>query len=229
MTDIEWQKAIEAFKAGQDTLALAHFEKAGSLSLVQFNIGMLHLQQPDYMAARAAFNQSVKLDSFFALGYFQEGYCHFQLKDYSQAALSFTICLQLLKDKRFELYEHLGGRYKLSKSEVLFNRSMSYAQQSSHTNAKQDFIQSLKYILNQQQELSITVRVKFRCFDKLFSVPFLILFGNPKQNFIKVNEETSVTTLKSLNAMGFLNIDKTVTTQDIDYDYTTGSRPRIVR
>ena len=72
------------------------------------------------------YQRAVKLDSYLAVAYFQQGVSNFLVGDFEEALANFNDTLLYLRGNTFIDYEQLGLKFKLFSCEVLFNRGLCY-------------------------------------------------------------------------------------------------------
>lgn len=68
----------------------------------------------------------MKLDSYLAVAYFQQGVSNFLVGDFEEALANFNDTLLYLRGNTYINYEQLGLKFKLCSCEVLFNRGLCY-------------------------------------------------------------------------------------------------------
>lgn len=68
----------------------------------------------------------MKLDSYLAVAYFQQGVSNFLVGDFEEALANFNDTLLYLRGNTYINYEQLGLKFKLYSCEVVFNRGLCY-------------------------------------------------------------------------------------------------------
>ena len=72
------------------------------------------------------YQRAVKLDTYLAVAYFQQGVSNFLVGDFEEALANFNDTLLYLRGNTFIDYDQLGLKFKLFSCEVLFNRGLCY-------------------------------------------------------------------------------------------------------
>lgn len=72
------------------------------------------------------YQRAIRLDSYLAVAYFQQGVSNFLLGDFEEALANFNDTLLYLRGNTMIDYAQLGLLFKLYSCEVLFNRGLCY-------------------------------------------------------------------------------------------------------
>eukprot|EP00026_Physarum_polycephalum_P002476 Phypoly_transcript_02483.p1 GENE.Phypoly_transcript_02483~~Phypoly_transcript_02483.p1 ORF type:complete len:705 (+),score=143.22 Phypoly_transcript_02483:70-2184(+) len=122
-----WSNGCEAF-ANKDFNRAIHEFQQGEHSKMIYNSGMAYLCQSAYEPAREAFSRALGKDRFFALGWFQRGYCDYVAGDYPSAFQDFAMAKKLLHENNSIDYGKIGCNFELKKTEILFNIALVHLQ-----------------------------------------------------------------------------------------------------
>ncbi|KAJ1564477.1 hypothetical protein HK096_007791, partial [Nowakowskiella sp. JEL0078] len=196
---LAWVDGLDAYKKGDFKRSLEFFNEVAEYSKIQFNMGMIFIRLKKFDRALEMFSNSLQIDMYFALAYFQ--------RDYSQA-------LELLLDNDNIDYEILGLKHKLYRCEVHFNRGVTLQQINEDA---YDDLESARKNSRTPEQRSIIERIARDDGDiTLFTVPITGLF--------QVREEK----LKNLEKKNFMKEAKIVMAVDNDDDYIGFSGAQIL-
>ncbi|KAJ5072156.1 sh3 domain-containing protein c23a1.17 [Anaeramoeba ignava] len=123
---VRWQSAVDTFESGRFEEAFAVIEKLPESAKTYFNLGLISMKMKKYEEAVRNFTESIKRDKFMAITHFQRGICHHISNNIAAAVIDYTSCLEAMKLNPTINYEQMGMKYKLSRTEVLFNRAVAF-------------------------------------------------------------------------------------------------------
>lgn len=123
--------------------ALREFEAISDTSKILFNMGVIHATLGEHEKAVSegsglqlkstnnrpqveCYQRAIRLDSYLAVAYFQQGVSNFLLGDFEEALANFNDTLLYLRGNTMIDYAQLGLLFKLYSCEVLFNRGLCY-------------------------------------------------------------------------------------------------------
>ena len=95
-----WAAALEAYDAGDMSLALDNFQIIADSSKVLFNIGLIHATQGQHEAAVAYYAQAHLLDQYMAVSFFQSGVSYFLLGRYAEAQTDFENAFLYMRENQ---------------------------------------------------------------------------------------------------------------------------------
>mmetsp|Transcript_25405 Transcript_25405/g.35623 ORF Transcript_25405/g.35623 Transcript_25405/m.35623 type:complete len:534 (-) Transcript_25405:49-1650(-) len=121
----KWAQACEAFEKQNYGEAISLFQSASENSKICFNLGMCYFAQNKTSDAGYYFSRSVEYDTFLAIGYFMRGVCCLLTKDADAAYWDFNSALEKLRDNDFIDYTQMKLKYKIYRSQILFNMAAS--------------------------------------------------------------------------------------------------------
>lgn len=92
------------------------------------------------------YQRAIKLDTYLAVAYFQQGVSNFLLGDFEEALANFNDTLLYLRGNTMIDYAQLGLLFKLYSCEVLFNRGLCYI----YLQQKEAGLQDLSYAVKEK-------------------------------------------------------------------------------
>ncbi|KAI4211656.1 MAG: hypothetical protein LQ351_005559 [Letrouitia transgressa] len=121
-----WVTALGHYDNNEFEAALKVFDGISDTSKILFNCGVIHATLGEHDKAVECYQRAVKLDSYLAVAYFQQGVSNFLVGDFEEALANFNDTLLYLRGNTYINYEQLGLKFKLCSCEVLFNRGLCY-------------------------------------------------------------------------------------------------------
>ncbi|KAL8751724.1 MAG: hypothetical protein Q9199_006224 [Rusavskia elegans] len=121
-----WVSALGHYDNNEFEEALKTFDGISDTSKILFNCGVIHATLGEHDKAVECYQQAIKLDSYLAVAYFQQGVSNFLVGDFEEALVNFNDTLLYLRGNTYINYEQLGLKFKLYSCEVLFNRGLCY-------------------------------------------------------------------------------------------------------
>ncbi|KAG6997532.1 NADPH oxidase regulator [Physcia stellaris] len=121
-----WVTALGHYDNNEFEESLKTFDNISDTSKILFNCGVIHATLGEHDKAVECYQRAVKLDSYLAVAYFQQGVSNFLVGDFEEALANFNDTLLYLRGNTFIDYEQLGLKFKLFSCEVLFNRGLCY-------------------------------------------------------------------------------------------------------
>ncbi|KAI1167910.1 tetratricopeptide [Nemania serpens] len=121
-----WVSALGRYDNNEFEDALREFEAISDTSKILFNMGVIHATLGEHEKAVECYQRAIRLDSYLAVAYFQQGVSNFLLGDFEEALANFNDTLLYLRGNTMIDYAQLGLLFKLYSCEVLFNRGLCY-------------------------------------------------------------------------------------------------------
>jgi len=94
-----YQAALQAFDTSNLSLALTHFGKISETSKIQWNMGIILAKMGRHNEAIARFGESITMDQYLVVGWFQRGVSYFvsPLQSHGRADGRWWACMLWLK------------------------------------------------------------------------------------------------------------------------------------
>ncbi|KAJ1557055.1 hypothetical protein HK096_009344, partial [Nowakowskiella sp. JEL0078] len=178
-------------------------------------MGMIFIRLEKFERALEMFSNSLQLDSYFALAYFQRGYCFFMLDDFRNCYEDYSQALELLLDNDTIDYEKLGLKHKLYRCEVAFNRGVTL--QQIRADPYEDFESARKNTRTPEQRSVIERATRGGDDD-------ITLFTVPIDGLFQVREEK----LKNIDKKNYMKEAKIVMSADNEDDFVGFSGAQIL-
>ncbi|KAI2612220.1 uncharacterized protein GGS25DRAFT_110951 [Hypoxylon fragiforme] len=121
-----WVAALARYDNNEFEDALKEFDGISDTSKILFNMGVIHATLGEHEKAVECYQRAIRLDSYLAVAYFQQGVSNFLLGDFEEALANFNDTLLYLRGNTMIDYAQLGLLFKLYSCEVLFNRGLCY-------------------------------------------------------------------------------------------------------
>lgn len=140
-----WVQALGHYDNNEFEEALKTFGGIPDTSKILFNCGVIHATLGEHEKAVSSFEngvlgmvrdltrrkvecyqRAVRMDSYLAVAYFQQGISNFLVGDFEEALVNFNDTLKKLRGNTFIDYDQLGLKFKLYSCEVMFNRGLCY-------------------------------------------------------------------------------------------------------
>ncbi|RUS12578.1 NADPH oxidase regulator NoxR, partial [Endogone sp. FLAS-F59071] len=130
----QWNSGCIAFDHQDFETALNVFISLADNAKMHFNVGLVFATLDDNPRAIQAYTKAVRLDTYFAVAYFQRGVAHFMLGEYEAAWADFDETYNVsfrglgvkLRGNNIINYSQLGLNFRLYACEVLFNRGICH-------------------------------------------------------------------------------------------------------
>ncbi|CAG8784583.1 17107_t:CDS:2, partial [Dentiscutata erythropus] len=194
----QWRDAIKAYDEVDFDRALDCFKTIDDNAKVHFNIGLIYAALGEHEEACQSFKKSVKLDQYFAVGYFQKGVSNFLLGEFEKALVDFNDALQFLRGNMLVTYEQLGLNFCLYSCEILFNRGICYLNLDQTEQGMADLSLAAKEKLTEGHDvIDEAIQIRGQGFS-VFSVPVGVLFRPPEKKLydVKILLENALMNLK---------------------------------
>ncbi|KAI1369164.1 tetratricopeptide [Xylaria arbuscula] len=141
-----WVSALGRYDNNEFEDALREFENISDTSKILFNMGVIHATLGEHEKAVECYQRAIRLDSYLAVAYFQQGVSNFLLGDFEEALANFNDTLLYLRGNTMIDYAQLGLLFKLYSCEVLFNRGLCYI----YLQQKESGMQDLNYAVKEK-------------------------------------------------------------------------------
>lgn len=141
-----WVSALGRYDNNEFEEALGEFEMISDTSKILFNMGVIHATLGEHEKAVECYQRAIRLDSYLAVAYFQQGVSNFLLGDFEEALANFNDTLLYLRGNTMIDYAQLGLLFKLYSCEVLFNRGLCYI----YLQQKESGMQDLSYAVKEK-------------------------------------------------------------------------------
>ncbi|KAJ8123592.1 hypothetical protein ONZ43_g501 [Nemania bipapillata] len=141
-----WVSALGRYDNNEFEDALREFEAISDTSKILFNMGVIHATLGEHEKAVECYQRAIRLDSYLAVAYFQQGVSNFLLGDFEEALANFNDTLLYLRGNTMIDYAQLGLLFKLYSCEVLFNRGLCYI----YLQQKESGMQDLNYAVKEK-------------------------------------------------------------------------------
>ncbi|KAI8951993.1 tetratricopeptide [Xylaria longipes] len=141
-----WVSALGRYDNNEFEEALREFENISDTSKILFNMGVIHATLGEHEKAVECYQRAIRLDSYLAVAYFQQGVSNFLLGDFEEALANFNDTLLYLRGNTMIDYAQLGLLFKLYSCEVLFNRGLCYI----YLQQKESGMQDLNYAVKEK-------------------------------------------------------------------------------
>ncbi|ORX54606.1 hypothetical protein DM01DRAFT_1305276 [Hesseltinella vesiculosa] len=171
-----WQIASLAIDNNQYQKALESYSECCPSSKQHFNMGMIYAALGRHRQALEAYAKAIEIDTYFAVGYFQAGVCHFQLTNFAQARACFDSAYHCLRGNKMINYRQLGLQFVLYACEILYNRGVCLLYMDNEMEGVIDFFEAQRLKVH-RQHITIDLAVQTRS-QKLgiYSVPPAVVF-----------------------------------------------------
>ncbi|OZJ05836.1 hypothetical protein BZG36_00905 [Bifiguratus adelaidae] len=196
----QWGAACAAYEAKDFDGAVNQFIALGESAKMHFNIGLIFAELEDHNRALQAYGKAIRLDTFFAVAYFQQGVSYFVLGDMENAIKAFdeAHAASKMRGNTCINYNQLGLSFRLYACEVLFNRGICKLFINKIDAGLTDLYLAQKEKCTEEHEV-IDQAVKDRGKGySVYSIPEGVLF-RPPQNKLKQAEYLTTKYLEHVN------------------------------
>ncbi|GAM27338.1 hypothetical protein SAMD00019534_105130 [Acytostelium subglobosum LB1] len=124
-TILKWTSSLETYKNGNNAEALKMLKSVEPTAKILYNIGIIHFKMGNYKESIDNMTHSTELDKYLALSFFMRGVCYHQMDDTSHAIVDYDESISKLRGHEFIDYTQLGLSYRLTLTEILFNKALA--------------------------------------------------------------------------------------------------------